>query len=92
MVKSVLTLLVAIRSVALTGLQFSENAHDIKRYERLIDITSLEYWDLTGRHYDWIRRKLLKEIGSITPKVVVEAAVFNANGKILLINRQDDNC
>ena len=37
-----------------------------------------------------VRRRLCGELGYITPKVGAEAAIFDADGRILLVRRADD--
>jgi hypothetical protein len=69
------------------------------RYNRLLDLAAAEYapnrlaadrsilrWSLARN----IRQRFTKELGYITPKIGVQGALFNAEGKILLEQRVDD--
>src|SRR5687767_10021748 len=39
-----------------------------------------------------VRARLQGELGSITPKVGADAAIFDEEGRILLVQRSDDRC
>ena len=39
-----------------------------------------------------VRARLQGELGSITPKVGADAAIFDGEGRILLVERSDDRC
>ena len=85
-----LDLLEEIRAIAQTGLHFADNPYDKERYHRLMDLASNKYGDLTGTAPEEIKAGFLEELGYITPKVGVQGALFNAEGKLLLEKRMDD--
>jgi ADP-ribose pyrophosphatase YjhB (NUDIX family) len=49
-----------------------------------------EYSKLTGLPEEQLMEQFRQELGTITPKVGVGGAVFDEEGKILLIRRHDD--
>ncbi len=85
-----LDLLEEIRAVAQTGMGFTRAPFDRVRYEHLMAIVSREYATLTDLDADQIRERLTADLGYATPKVGVSAAVFNAAGQLLLVNRTQD--
>jgi 8-oxo-dGTP pyrophosphatase MutT (NUDIX family) len=82
-------LLDSLRAIAQEGLSYSQNEYDTARYEKLLDLASMQYADLTGLSKEEIRELFLQEQGSITPKVGVDAAVINDKGSILMLQRGD---
>jgi ADP-ribose pyrophosphatase YjhB (NUDIX family) len=50
-----------------------------------------EYAAATGLHDDEVRRRFAAEVGHITPKVGADAAIFDADDRILLVLRTDDH-
>lgn len=80
----------ALRAIAQEGLSYSQNEYDTARYKKLLEIASKEYAALTGLSQEEIREMFLKEHGSITPKVGVDAAVVNDKGEILVLQRKDN--
>lgn len=92
MVENLLMLLDEIRAIALNGLHHSGNPHDLERYKRLLELSSRRFAKLTETTNTWIKERFLEEVGYVTPKVGVDAAVFEPDGKILLIKRRDDGC
>ena len=85
-----LKILEEIRAIAQLGLNYSSNVYDQERYERLLDIASNQYACLSDLQTEIIRDRFCRELGYITPKVGVSAAVFNPEGEILLVHRTDD--
>jgi ADP-ribose pyrophosphatase YjhB (NUDIX family) len=87
---AMLPLLDEIQTIARIGLNFTTNLYDRERYERLLDLVTAYY----GRALDLppvaVRQRLVGELGYITPKVGAHAALFDAEGNILLVRRADD--
>ncbi|MGL6341187.1 MAG: NUDIX hydrolase N-terminal domain-containing protein, partial [Waterburya sp.] len=65
------------------GLNYSTNAYDQSRYERLLSIASSEYASMSHLTPEVISDRFRAELGYITPKVGVSAAIFNSQGEIL---------
>ncbi len=86
----IMPLLDELQTIAKNGLNFTTNDYDRERYERLLSLAA-EYY---GRALDLppkeVRKKLIGELGYITPKVGAEAAIFDTDGRILLVRRADD--
>ena len=85
-----LKILEEIRAIAQLGLNYSSDVYDRERYQRLLKIASQEYASLSDLQPEVISDRFNAELGHITPKVGVSAAIFNSEGKILLIRRTDD--
>jgi len=85
----IFSLLDEIQTIARNGLHFSANPYDRERYERLMGWTGQTYADLLQTSDETIRTRFLNEVGYITPKVGADAAIFNENGEILLMERAD---
>ena len=79
-----------IRAIAQLGLNYSSDVYDRERYERLLTIVSSEYASLSDLPPEIIAQRFRAELGYITPKVGVSAAIFNPKGEILLVRRTDD--
>jgi ADP-ribose pyrophosphatase YjhB (NUDIX family) len=91
MQKNYLDLLDQLRSIAQLGLNYSKDPYDLERYHRLMALACAEYSELTGLEPDSIRERFSRELGYITPKLGVQGALFDAEGKLLLEQRKDDS-
>lgn len=80
-----------LRSIAQLGLNYTKDPFDKERFQRLLELTSIKYSELSNTPVDRIIERFQKELGHVTPKVGVDAAIFNNDGKILLTKRTDDN-
>jgi 8-oxo-dGTP pyrophosphatase MutT (NUDIX family) len=85
-----LKLLEEIRAIAHLGLNYSNDVYDRERYQRLLHLASSEYACLSDLPPQVIGDRFRAELGYITPKVGVSAAIFNPKGEILLVRRTDD--
>jgi ADP-ribose pyrophosphatase YjhB (NUDIX family) len=83
------TLLDEVRIIARNGLRYSQDSYDRERYERLLRLSAEGYAEVTGLPASEIRSLFLEELGHITPKVGADAAIFNQDGEILLMERVD---
>jgi ADP-ribose pyrophosphatase YjhB (NUDIX family) len=88
-IMDVFSLLDEIRAIARDGLHFTSDTYDCERYERLMRLTTQTYSELSGVSEEEIRARFLAETGYITPKVGADAAIFNDDGEILLMERSD---
>jgi hypothetical protein len=87
---STLSLLDELRTIARNGLTYAENEYDRQRYERLLELTSQQYADYLDLPVGLVKERLQAETGYITPKVGADAAIFDDEGRILLMQRTDD--
>ena len=88
--KNILELLEELRAIGQTGLNFSKDEYDIKRYKRLLELASEQYSDISGMDKVAINQAFLNDLAYATPKVGAEGAVFK-DGNILLVKRSDNN-
>jgi ADP-ribose pyrophosphatase YjhB (NUDIX family) len=85
----IFALLDELRTLAQNGLQFASNPYDRERYERLLRLAAQSYSELLDVPAKTIRARFRSEIGYVTPKVGADAAIFDENGEILLMERAD---
>jgi NUDIX domain/Hydrolase of X-linked nucleoside diphosphate N terminal len=86
----ILPLLEKIQAIARNGLTYAKDFYDRERYEKLLGLAN----DYTGLALDLpaqeVQKRLSRALGPITPKLGADAAIFNAQGKILLMWRTDN--
>ena len=87
----VFALLDELRAIARTGLHFSSDPFDRERYDRLLELASREYAERSSLDATAIRARFDSEIGYVTARVGVDAAVFDDRDRILLTHRADDD-
>lgn len=85
----IFTLLDEIRIIARNGLLYTQDPFDHERYERLLKLAAQVYSENLEIPVEALRKRFLNELGHITPKVGSEAAIFNSQGEILLMDRAD---
>lgn len=88
----ILTLLEELQSIARTGLNYSTDPYARAHYTRLLEIAAMHYGQALDLPAPEVRARLQGELGSITPKVGADAAIFDEQGRILLVERADDGC
>lgn len=86
----ILTLLEELQSIARTGLNYSTDPYARAHYTRLLEIAAAQYGNALDLPPAEVRARLQGELGSITPKVGADAAIFDDAGRILLVERSDD--
>jgi ADP-ribose pyrophosphatase YjhB (NUDIX family) len=87
----VLALLDEIQAIARTGLNFTEDPYVRAHYARLLELATTFYGRALDLPAETVRARLQGEIGCITPKVGADAAIFDEQGRILLVERADDH-
>jgi 8-oxo-dGTP pyrophosphatase MutT (NUDIX family) len=84
------SLLAQIRELAEAGLCNSSNVYDLGRYKQLLEIAN-EY---AGHDLELLpaetRENLARALGVITPKLGCNAAIFDNDGRVLLMLRTDN--
>jgi ADP-ribose pyrophosphatase YjhB (NUDIX family) len=85
----ILSLLDELQTIARNGLHFTSEHYDRERYEQLMRLATQKYSELLELPDKTIRKRFSNELGYITPKVGADAAIFNENGEILLMERVD---
>jgi ADP-ribose pyrophosphatase YjhB (NUDIX family) len=86
----ILPLLDELQTIARTGLNFTESPYDRERYERLLQLATEYYGQALDLPPADVRTRLTQELGYITPKIGAEAAIFDEEERILLVQRSDD--
>jgi len=86
----ILPLLDELQTIARNGLNFTTNSYDRERFERLLALVAKCYGQALDLPPAEVRQRLVGELGYITPKVGAEAAIFDREGRILLVQRSDD--
>ena len=88
----VFTLLDEVQTIARNGLAHTENPYDRERYERLSEVATRSYAERLGLPDDVVAARFARELGYITPKVGADAAIFDAQERLLVERRSDDDC
>ena len=83
-------LLDELRILAKNGLHYTDDPYDEERYERLLELASEYYAEAVELPPDTVRERFADELGHVTPKVGGRAAIFDDDGRALLIKRSDD--
>ena len=79
-----------LRSLAQNNLQYTDDPYQIHRNQRVLELAAQLQSLTDARPYEEIQRIFSQDIGYITPLAVVDAAVIDPEGKVLLIRRADD--
>lgn len=91
----ILPLLDELQIIARNGLTYAGDPHDAydeARYERILHLVSECYGRSLDHPPESVREHLsVDEFGHITPKVGAAAAIFDADGRILLIQQPDEH-
>lgn len=83
-------LLDELRILGQNGLRYADNPYDEERYDRILELASRYYGASLEMPSDEVRDRFSDELGHVTPKVGVEAGIFDSEGDILLMRRADD--
>ena len=86
----ILALLDEIQTIARNGLAFSKDPYDRERYEKLMDLVAQKYEQILEISPEELKKRFASELGYITPKVGSDAAIFDSEGRILLMRRSDN--
>jgi ADP-ribose pyrophosphatase YjhB (NUDIX family) len=79
-----------LRAMAAIGLLYSLDHFDQERYARLQTLAAEMMSAATGHPADAVEAALTKDVGYVTVKVGVAAAIFDPAGRILLLRRRDN--
>ena len=86
----VLPLLDELRVIGQSGLMDADSPYDRKRNERLLELASEYYGRTIELPPEEIRERLAADLGYATAKVSAGAAIFDDDGRILLVKRTSD--
>jgi len=79
-----------LRALAHNNLQFTDDSYQIQRNRRVLELASQLQSLADARPPDEIRRIFSQDLGYLTPLSVVDTAVIDPDGRVLLIRRADD--
>ncbi|MFN8472121.1 MAG: NUDIX hydrolase N-terminal domain-containing protein [Anaerolineae bacterium] len=80
----------ALLSLARQGLHFSDNPYDRDRYNHLLTIAAEMRSTVEGGVLEEVEAALWESMTGTVPVPVVDGAVFDDAGRILLVQRHDD--
>jgi len=86
-----LTVLDEVRAIAQTGLHYSTDPYDRERCTRLLDLVTRGYAEALDLPPPEVRTRLARDLGYVSAKVGADAAIFDEEGRILLVHRADDH-
>lgn len=89
MVLDILSLLDELRIIGQNGLRYADNYHDERRYKRLLELVEEYYGETLALPPKEVHDRLGEELGHVTPKVGIGAALFDEDEKLLLMKRPD---
>lgn len=78
-----------IRALAANGLHYAEDPYNKARFERLLEISAEVLAVVDSRTAEEITREYRGALGLRTPGSAADAAVFDADGRLLLVQRAD---
>lgn len=87
-----LAFLEELRAIAQLGLNYTGDPHDQQRYQRLMELALQGYAGEFGLPAAELSTRFARELGHVTPKVGVNAAILGPEGKLFLTRRRDDGC
>jgi 8-oxo-dGTP pyrophosphatase MutT (NUDIX family) len=79
-----------LRALAQNNLQYTEDPYQIQRNQRVRELAAQLQSLADTRPPEDIQRIFSQDLGYLTPMSVAEAAVVDAQGSVLLIQRADD--
>jgi ADP-ribose pyrophosphatase YjhB (NUDIX family) len=86
----IFTLLDELQTIARNGIAFTRDPYDRERYEKLLSIAIRYYSHFLQEPEQKIREKFAAELGYVTPKVGSDAAIFDEEGRLLVMRRADN--
>lgn len=79
-----------IQALSQTGLHYAENDYQRERYRRLSEIAAEIFAEHSQLAFEPLRDAFQAQIGYATPRVDVRGAVFDPNGRLLLVRERAD--
>lgn len=86
-----MTLLDELRAIAQTGLHYATDPYDRERCTRLLELATAGYAEALDLPEPEVRERLAKDLGYVSAKVGADAAIFDADGRLLMVHRADDH-
>ncbi len=85
------TIAVEIAALAQNGLNYGTDRYEIARYRRLQRISAELMELVSGESADTFHHAIEAQFGHATPKVDVRGALFDGQGRVLLVRERIDN-
>jgi len=79
-----------VRAIAETGLHYSTDPYDRERCTRLLELATRGYAEALDLPEPEVRARLARDLGYQSAKVGSDAAIFDDDGRVLLVHRADD--
>src|SRR3954471_2247619 len=79
-----------MRAIAQTGLHYSTDPYDPGRCTRLLELATRGCATALDLPEAEVRARLARDLGYVSTKVGADAAIFDDDGRILLVHRSDD--
>ena len=79
-----------LRALCNAGLRYAEDPYQAERYEQILKLSAELTALVDARPLAEIRRRFFEEMRYLTPFAVVDTAVFDGAGRVLLIKRADN--
>ncbi len=80
-----------IQALAQTGSHYADNHYQLERNQRLMEISAEIMAEHTGLEYERLTDIFGRQSGYATPRVDVRGAVFDPQGRLLLVRERMDN-
>lgn len=80
-----------IQALAQTGSHYADNHYQLERNQRLMEIAAEIMAEHTGLGFEPLVQAFAVQAGYATPRVDVRGAVFDAQGRLLLVRERMDN-
>lgn len=90
MTNSDVSLLDELRIIAQNGLEYTQDPYDEERYNRILDLVTERYSEMTSLSETEIRDRFEEHLGHITPNIGGRGVIISDDGQILLMKRADD--
>jgi ADP-ribose pyrophosphatase YjhB (NUDIX family) len=78
-----------LRAIAANGIHYQVNEYDLERYQRLQRLAAELLSEVDTRGADELQRAFHGDVGPHTPRVAADAAVFDAQDRLLVVQRAD---
>lgn len=79
-----------VRNISANGIKYAENVYDRDRYQGLQDLAIEMFADATGKEQPELEPLRVPIFSRPTPMTVADAAIIDSSGRMLLIERADN--
>lgn len=79
-----------LRAMSNNGLRYTKDIYQIERFHRILELSAQLMSLVDGQPLAEIRKQFFADLDYVTPLAVVDTAVFDAAGRLLLIRRADN--